>query len=218
MNHRQQEDVDARSIYVGNLDCNITVQRLRNHFHLRGTIKQITIIFRIFSDNANNQKGHAFIEFESEVNDALSLDGSTIDENIIIVARKWINTRTIYVSNLHNNVTEDELSNHFHNYGEIHHINIFNGYAFIGFTTSAAVNSALRANNTLLGGRRIHIRQDISPDDLHSHFRSSGEIKRVFICDKDDRNRFATINFVARFSINQALRRNNTLLRGTRIQ
>ncbi|CAG8647056.1 12622_t:CDS:2, partial [Cetraspora pellucida] len=175
-------DIDARSIYVGNLDRNITVQHLRDHFDECGTIKQITIIFRIF-----NQMGHAFIEFsdESEVNNALRKNRTAIGEYIIHVATKWNNTRTIYVSNLHDNVTEDELRNIFQPYGNIHHIRIFNGYAFISFTTSASVDGALRENGTLLGGRNIKIDQNTSPDDLHFHFRRFGAIKRVFIRDKN---------------------------------
>ncbi|CAG8641134.1 23355_t:CDS:10, partial [Cetraspora pellucida] len=215
MNHTQQDDIDARSIYVGNLDRDITVQHLRDHFDSCGTIKQITIIFRIFM-----QMSHAFIEFsdESEVNIALCKNGTAIDGYIIHVATKWINTRTIYVSNvgiLHDNVTEDELRNLFQHYGIIHHIRIFNGYAFISFTTSASVDDALRENGTLLGGRNIKINQNMSPDDLQFHFQSCGGIKCVFIRDKNGDRRYAIINFVKRFSINKALRKNNTLLRGT---
>ncbi|CAG8796951.1 5758_t:CDS:2, partial [Dentiscutata erythropus] len=56
-----------------------------------------------------------------------------------------------------------------------------------------------------------------SPGDLCRHFNECGKIKQVSIYD-GYRGRSATMDFVNSNSVEQALRKNNTMLSNTRIQ
>ena len=40
----RKEDVDARSVYVGNVDYAVTPEELQSHFNSCGTILRVTII------------------------------------------------------------------------------------------------------------------------------------------------------------------------------
>ncbi|KAI5952312.1 hypothetical protein KGF54_003178 [Candida jiufengensis] len=56
-----QEEVDARSIYVGNVDYQTTPEQLEEFFHVVGVIERVTILFDRFS---GLPKGYAYVEFE----------------------------------------------------------------------------------------------------------------------------------------------------------
>ncbi|CAG8737843.1 9360_t:CDS:10 [Gigaspora margarita] len=233
-------NVDARSIYVSKVNCDITIKDLSDHFQSCGDILKIRIIRKIFDNKNfdNNVVGYAFIEFkeESDVERALALDGSILkDEYKIMVRRKFSNVRTIYVSNFRDDITKDELSDHFQSHGDIIDITINDGkdggkYAFICFATKAMAEDALKANNSCLGGRQIHVSRRfpsdnsikilniselISPADLRRHFKKCGKTKQVSIFDGRS-SRYAIMDFIKPFSVQKALRKDNTILKKTR--
>ncbi|CAG8700459.1 7980_t:CDS:2, partial [Dentiscutata erythropus] len=213
-------DADARSIYVSKVNRKITAQVLRVHFEQCGEIIGIKIICKIFSDDVNDDVGHAFIEFSkaSSVEDALHLDISSIMEYRVV---------------LHDEITRDELENPFQIYGNVLDIAINdskNGkYAFIVFATKEMAEHALQADGEELGGRQIRVRryflsensiriagfgESISPGNLCRHFKGCGKIKQVSIYDSR-RGRSAIMNFVNSYSVERALRKNNTMLINT---
>eukprot|EP01027_Heterolobosea_sp_BB2_P004244 GEZU01006464.1.p1 GENE.GEZU01006464.1~~GEZU01006464.1.p1 ORF type:complete len:204 (-),score=53.99 GEZU01006464.1:683-1294(-) len=55
-----KEDVDSRSIYVGNVDYGATPEELQAHFASCGTINRVTILCDKFT---GHPKGFAYIEF-----------------------------------------------------------------------------------------------------------------------------------------------------------
>jgi len=55
-----KEEVDARSIYVGNVDYTTTPEELQQHFHASGIINRVTIICDKFT---GHPKGFAYVEF-----------------------------------------------------------------------------------------------------------------------------------------------------------
>lgn len=55
-----KKDIDARSIYVGNVDYGATPEELQAHFQSSGTINRVTIVCDKFS---GHPKGFAYIEF-----------------------------------------------------------------------------------------------------------------------------------------------------------
>ncbi len=71
----------------------------------------------------------------------------------------------IYVGNLPYNATEDELRDFFTQYGNIEEVKLivdFNtgrskGFGFITFATAEASESALAANGTEMGGRKLKV-------------------------------------------------------------
>lgn len=79
-----KESVDARSIYVGNVDYNATPEELQNHFQGCGTINRVTILCDKYT---GHPKGFAYIEFleKDSIENALKLDGSTFRDRQIKV-------------------------------------------------------------------------------------------------------------------------------------
>eukprot|EP00013_Stygamoeba_regulata_P022029 CAMPEP_0177660852 /NCGR_PEP_ID=MMETSP0447-20121125/18301_1 /TAXON_ID=0 /ORGANISM="Stygamoeba regulata, Strain BSH-02190019" /LENGTH=259 /DNA_ID=CAMNT_0019166025 /DNA_START=13 /DNA_END=793 /DNA_ORIENTATION=+ len=67
------EDVDSRSIYVGNVDYAATPEEVQSHFQSCGTINRVTILCDKFS---GHPKGFAYVEFadEESVSNALVLN------------------------------------------------------------------------------------------------------------------------------------------------
>eukprot|EP00793_Prasinoderma_coloniale_P002635 PRCOL_00002117-RA len=58
-NAASREEVDARSVYVGNVDYAVTPEELQVHFQSCGTVNRVTIL----SDRFGNPKGFAYVEF-----------------------------------------------------------------------------------------------------------------------------------------------------------
>ncbi len=57
-----EDDVDSRSVYVGQVDYESTPEELQAHFQSCGTINRVTIICDKFT---GRPKGYAYVEFES---------------------------------------------------------------------------------------------------------------------------------------------------------
>lgn len=58
----KQEEVDSRSVYVGNVDYQSTPEQLESFFKVVGVIERITILFDKYS---GLPKGYAYVEFET---------------------------------------------------------------------------------------------------------------------------------------------------------
>ncbi|POY74349.1 hypothetical protein BMF94_2543 [Rhodotorula taiwanensis] len=59
MSDEDRAAVDARSIYVGNVDYGSTPEEIQQHFASCGTINRVTILF----DKFTGPKGYAYVEF-----------------------------------------------------------------------------------------------------------------------------------------------------------
>ena len=83
-------EVDARSIYVGNVDYGSTPEELQTHFQSCGTINRITIACDRWT---GNPKGYAYIEFAdpTHVQNALALNESLFRNRLIKVISKRTN-------------------------------------------------------------------------------------------------------------------------------
>ncbi|KAG6490565.1 hypothetical protein ZIOFF_051864 [Zingiber officinale] len=84
-----KEEVDARSIYVGNVDYVCTPEEVQQHFQSCGTVNRVTIL----TDKFGQPKGFAYVEFlETEaVQEALQLNESELHGRQIKVAAKRTN-------------------------------------------------------------------------------------------------------------------------------
>lgn len=85
----EREEVDARSIYVGNVDYAVTPEELQLHFQSCGTVNRVTIL----TDRHGAPKGFAYVEFlEPEaVANALLLNESELHARQIKVTAKRTN-------------------------------------------------------------------------------------------------------------------------------
>ncbi|CAG8623966.1 18154_t:CDS:2 [Acaulospora morrowiae] len=85
-----KEAIDARSIYVGNVDYAATPEDLQNHFQSCGTINRVTILCDKYS---GHPKGYAYVEFAdpSLVANAMLLDNTVLRGRPIKVTAKRTN-------------------------------------------------------------------------------------------------------------------------------
>merc|ERR1712032_475962 len=85
-----QEEVDRRSVYIGNVDYGSTPEEVQEHFKSCGQINRITILIDKFS---GSPKGFAYIEFadEQSVQNSLLLNGSLFRGRQLKVVQKRTN-------------------------------------------------------------------------------------------------------------------------------
>ncbi|GAB7345471.1 hypothetical protein MBLNU457_3798t1 [Dothideomycetes sp. NU457] len=85
-----REDIDARSIFVGNVDYSASPEEIQSHFQSCGSINRVTILLDKFT---GHPKGYAYVEF-SEPNliaNALVLNDSTFKGRALKVTAKRTN-------------------------------------------------------------------------------------------------------------------------------
>ncbi|CCF54292.1 hypothetical protein NDA11_003393 [Ustilago hordei] len=86
----EREEVDSRSIYVGNVDYGATPEELQQHFQSCGTINRVTILCDKFT---GHPKGYAYVEFAdpSLVANAMVLNESLFRGRLIKITAKRTN-------------------------------------------------------------------------------------------------------------------------------
>ncbi|KAF5733353.1 Polyadenylate-binding protein 2 [Tripterygium wilfordii] len=84
-----KEEVDARSVFVGNVDYSCTPEEVQQHFQACGTVNRVTIR----TDKFGQPKGYAYVEFlEVEaVQEALLLNESELHGRQLKVTAKRTN-------------------------------------------------------------------------------------------------------------------------------
>lgn len=94
----EKMEVDARSIYVGNVDYGATAEELEQHFHGCGGVNRVTILCNKFD---GHPKGFAYIEFSEKdsVQMAMALDESLFRGRQLKVMPKRTNKPGISSSN-----------------------------------------------------------------------------------------------------------------------
>lgn len=85
----EKEEVDSRSIYVGNVDYACTPEEVQQHFQSCGTVNRVTIL----TDKFGQPKGFAYVEFvEIEaVQNSLLLNESELHGRQLKVSAKRTN-------------------------------------------------------------------------------------------------------------------------------
>lgn len=86
----EKGEIDARSVYVGNVDYSATAEELEQHFHGCGAVNRVTILCDKFS---GHPKGFAYIEFtdKDSVDTAVTMDDSLFKGRQIKVNPKRTN-------------------------------------------------------------------------------------------------------------------------------
>ncbi|KAK9716008.1 hypothetical protein RND81_06G205600 [Saponaria officinalis] len=85
----EKEEIDARSIYVGNVDYACTPEEVQQHFQSCGTVNRVTIL----TDKFGQPKGFAYVEFvEVEaIENAVLLNESELHGRQLKVSAKRTN-------------------------------------------------------------------------------------------------------------------------------
>lgn len=94
----EKQEIDIRSIYVGNVDYSTTADDLERHFHGCGAVNRVTILTDKFT---GHPKGFAYVEFaeKDSVQIAVALDESSFKGRIIKVCPKRTNKPGISTTN-----------------------------------------------------------------------------------------------------------------------
>ncbi|PWA95162.1 hypothetical protein CTI12_AA054090 [Artemisia annua] len=89
VNQANKEEVDARSVFVGNVDYSCTPEEVQQHFQSCGTVNRVTIR----SNKFGQPKGYAYVEFvEPEaVQEALLLNESELHGRQLKITAKRTN-------------------------------------------------------------------------------------------------------------------------------
>merc|ERR1712228_814642 len=98
MSFEEKVEVDARSVYIGNVDYAATAEELEQHFHGCGSINRVTILCNKFD---GQPKGFAYVEFadKDSVDTAMALDDSLFRGRQIKVMPKRTNKPGISTTN-----------------------------------------------------------------------------------------------------------------------
>ncbi|XP_028392410.1 polyadenylate-binding protein 2-like [Dendronephthya gigantea] len=86
----EKQEVDARSVYVGNVDYSATAEELEQHFHGCGSVNRVTILCDKYT---GHPKGFAYVEFadKESVNNSTALTDSLFKGRQIKVVPKRTN-------------------------------------------------------------------------------------------------------------------------------
>ncbi|OAF71838.1 Poly(U)-binding-splicing factor PUF60-B [Intoshia linei] len=170
-------------IYVGSINFDISEEEVRQAFGPFGPIRNLSMSYDTV---ANKHKGFAFIEYETPEAGFLALDqmngilmggrnikvgrpsnmpqASDIIEHMRLIAREY---PRIYVSGIHQNVSENDIKSIFEAFGEITDISMvsdpFNpiqhkGYAYISYKKLHSAKDSIQAMNLFdLGGQFLRV-------------------------------------------------------------
>jgi len=98
MSLEEKMEVDARSIYVGNVDYGATAEELEQHFHGCGAVNRVSILCNKFD---GHPKGFAYIEFtdKDSIETAMALDESLFRGRQLKIMPKRTNRPGMSTSN-----------------------------------------------------------------------------------------------------------------------
>lgn len=175
--------LDILTIFVSNIDAKVTQLELAAHFQIVGDIKKLTLGK---DPETGFRNGEAFIQFKNEasVENALTLDESSLGGSVLKVTRKVsyspsvadsngnnknessvYDKDNIYIANIPDTTTNFDIIDHFRDVGAITRMTRIRdkrtGFpkpcGYIQFLDPNSVESALKYNGSFLRGNQIHI-------------------------------------------------------------
>ncbi|GAB0187067.1 RNA-binding protein 34 [Grus japonensis] len=183
------ETVNRRTVFVGNLPVNCTVQVLKSLFKEYGQIKSIRLRSLVPAEDtlskklaAIKQKVHpnakfinAYVVFKEECDaiKALKENGTEIASgfhirvDIASKANSHDNKRSVFLGNLSYDISDDAVREHFSVCGGVVAVRIVRdrqtglgkGFGYVLFENTDAVHLALKLNDSVLMGRKIRVKR-----------------------------------------------------------
>eukprot|EP01129_Flabellula_baltica_P012889 TRINITY_DN58_c0_g1_i1.p1 TRINITY_DN58_c0_g1~~TRINITY_DN58_c0_g1_i1.p1 ORF type:complete len:485 (-),score=124.41 TRINITY_DN58_c0_g1_i1:32-1486(-) len=159
------------SLYVSNLDETVTEGTLYELFKNYGE----AVSFRVVRDDENKSLGYAYVNF-TEKEDAeraiAGLDGQEINGKVCSVShqKRRSGKNTIFVSNIPEGTTNDQVTEIFSQFGSITSLKIFpsavggNLQGYVEFESEEEMKGALEADTIKLNGQNLYVAQFISKD------------------------------------------------------
>ncbi|NXW15511.1 RBM34 protein, partial [Circaetus pectoralis] len=183
------EMVNRRTVFVGNLPVNCTVQALKSLFKEYGQIKSIRFRSLVPAEDTLSKKlaaikhkvhpnakfVNAYVVFKEECDaiKALNENGTEIASGFHIrvdIASKTNshdNKRSVFLGNLSYDISDDAVREHFSVCGDVVAVRIVRdrktglgkGFGYVLFENTDAVHLALKLNETVLMGRKIRVKR-----------------------------------------------------------
>ncbi|XP_074899360.1 RNA-binding protein 34 [Buteo buteo] len=183
------EMVNRRTVFVGNLPVNCTVQALKSLFKEYGQIKSIRFRSLVPAEDTLSKKlaaikhkvhpnakfVNAYVVFKEECDaiKALNENGTEIASGFHIrvdIASKTNshdNKRSVFLGNLSYDISDDAVREHFSVCGGVVAVRIVRdrktglgkGFGYVLFENTDAVHLALKLNETVLMGRKIRVKR-----------------------------------------------------------
>ncbi|NXF37325.1 RBM34 protein, partial [Nyctibius bracteatus] len=182
------EMVNRRTVFVGNLPVNCTVQALKSLFKEYGQIKSIRFRSLVPAEDTVSKKLaaikhkvhpnakfiNAYVVFKEECDaiKALNKNGIEIASGFHIrvdIASKnssHDNKRSVFLGNLPYDISDDAVREHFSDCGSVVAVRVVRdrktglgkGFGYVLFENTDAVHLALKLNETVLMGRKIRVK------------------------------------------------------------
>ncbi|NWI29761.1 RBM34 protein, partial [Sula dactylatra] len=183
------ETVNRRTVFVGNLPVNCTVQALKSRFKEYGQIKSIRFRSLVPAEDTLSKKLaaikhkvhpnakfiNAYVVFKEECDaiKALNENGTEIATGFHIrvdIASKnssHDNKRSVFLGNLSYDINDDAVREHFSVCGGVVAVRIVRdrktglgkGFGYVLFENTDAVHLALKLNDSVLMGRKIRVKR-----------------------------------------------------------
>ncbi|BES92657.1 SPOC domain [Nesidiocoris tenuis] len=148
----------TRTLFIGNLEKDITTQEIRKHFDQFGEIIEIDI------KKQGNSASYAFCQFSdisSVVRAMRTLDGEHIGANRIKLGfGKSMHTNCVWVDGVSETVSEKYLSTHFGQFGPVTHVVIdrSRGHALVFYEQIPYAQQAVKdMRGNSLRGRKLQV-------------------------------------------------------------
>ncbi|NXJ00614.1 RBM34 protein, partial [Psophia crepitans] len=183
------ETVNRRTVFVGNLPVDCTVQALKSLFKEYGQIKSIRLRSLVPAEDTVSKKLaaikhkvhpnakfiNAYVVFKEECDaiKALKENGTEIASgfhirvDIASKANSHDNKRSVFLGNLSYDISDDAVREHFSVCGAVVAVRIVRdrqtglgkGFGYVLFENTDAVHLALKLNNSVLTGRKLRVRR-----------------------------------------------------------
>uniref|UniRef100_A0A8C8SCF3 RNA-binding protein 34 n=1 Tax=Pelusios castaneus TaxID=367368 RepID=A0A8C8SCF3_9SAUR len=198
---------NQRTVFVGNLPINCTVQMLKSFFKEYGRIESVRFRSLVPAEDTLSKKLaaikhkmhpnmkyiNAYVVFKDEgaATKALKKNGTQIASGFHIrvdlasKATSHDNKRSIFVGNLSYEIEDDTVRGHFSECGNVVAVRIVRdkntgtgkGFGYVLFENTDAVHLALKLNNSELKGRKLRVKRCVEKEKQQ---KSSDNIKDSF--------------------------------------
>ncbi|KAM6324192.1 LOW QUALITY PROTEIN: RNA-binding protein 34 [Aegotheles albertisi] len=183
------ETVNRRTVFVGNLPVDCTVQALKSLFKEYGPIKSIRFRSLVPAEDTLSKKiaaikhkvhpnakfVNAYVVFKEECDaiKALNKNGTEIASgfhirvDIASKASSHDNKRSVFLGNLSYDISDDAVREHFSVCGDVVAVRVVRdrktglgkGFGYVLFENVDAVHLALKLNETVVMGRKIRVKR-----------------------------------------------------------
>ncbi|CAH1798270.1 unnamed protein product [Owenia fusiformis] len=168
-------------LFVGNIPKCKSEEEIREEFTPHASGLEKVIIYSIPDDPKKKNRGFAFLEYESHKAASVAKrklsSGRTKVWNCDIIV-DWADpledpdeatmskVKVLYVKNLKNDITDEQLKEKFSTYGEIERVKKIKDYGFVHFVEREhAVKALEELNNTMLGESMMEVSLAKPPGD-----------------------------------------------------